>query len=342
MERRAYLDAYHVVDVAHKVVGVGSVGHLRLHRAAHGRRGRDELLLQVKEAERVRGEDALGDTPRLAYGERVVVGSWMMQGVSDPFLGWTQLHGRSFYVRQLKDMKGSVDPAMLTKERSPCYARRCGYTLGLAHARAGDPDAILGYIGEGAEVAEAMWEFSEDYADQTERDFGRFLEAIRDGRLKAAALELPAPESPAKVPKRRPPSEGAQGERGQAEGRQALTRRPAAARRARRREARPARGRKQPEPGGRPAVKAPGSGADRGRAASAAPPPLRFLTASRSRYSTCALTLRSSSAAHFSSSAQSSGSMRSRNCLRAAIGSAAPRGLGRLAVGRLTCTACRC
>ena len=193
VERRAYLAAYHVVDVAHKVVGVGSVGTYDYIVLLMGDGEHDELLLQVKEAEASAVKTALGDPPLLAYGERVVVGSWIMQGVSDPFLGWTQLHGRSFYVRQLKDMKGSVDPAMLNKEFLPAYARRCGYTLGLAHARAGDPDAILGYIGEGAEVAEAMWAFSEDYADQTERDFGRFLEAIREGRLKAAALEPAAP-----------------------------------------------------------------------------------------------------------------------------------------------------
>ena len=197
VERRAYLAAYHVVDVAHKVVGVGSVGTYDYIVLLMGDGEHDELLLQVKEAEVSAVKTALGETAGLAHGERVVVGSWVMQGVSDPFLGWTQLHGRSFYVRQLKDMKGSVDPATLSAELLTAYGRRCGYTLGLAHSRAGDPDTILGYVGEGAEVAAAMWEFSEAYADQTERDYGRFIEAIREGRVKAAVLDSPAPAVPA-------------------------------------------------------------------------------------------------------------------------------------------------
>jgi uncharacterized protein (DUF2252 family) len=193
VERRAYLAAYHVVDVAHKVVGVGSVGAYDYIVLLVGDGEHDELLLQVKEAEPSAVKTALGDPPLLANGERVVVGSWVMQAVSDPFLGWTQLHGRSFYVRQLKDMKGSVDPAVLTGKVLTAYANRCGFTLGLAHSRAGDPDVILGYIGKGAAVADAMWAFAEPYADQTERDFGRFIEAIHDGRLQTMALEAAAP-----------------------------------------------------------------------------------------------------------------------------------------------------
>jgi len=185
------------------VVGVGSVGTYDYIVLLMGDGEHDELLLQVKEAEPSAVKTALGETSALTPGERVVVGSWVMQGVSDPFLGWTQLHGRSFYVRQLKDMKGSVDPATLNAELLTAYGRRCGYTLGLAHSRAGDPDTILGYVGEGAELADAMWEFSEAYADQTERDYGRFIEAIRGGRLKAAELEpaAPAPSVPAPAAK---------------------------------------------------------------------------------------------------------------------------------------------
>ena len=206
VERRAYVAAYHVVDVAHKVVGVGSVGTYDYIVLLMGDGEHDELLLQVKEAEPSAVKTALGETSALTPGERVVVGSWVMQGVSDPFLGWTQLHGRSFYVRQLKDMKGSVDPAVLNEKLLVAYGGRCGYTLGLAHSRAGDPDAILGYVGEGAELAQAMWEFSAAYADQTERDFGRFIEAIRGGRIKAAVLEptTPAPAVPAPAAKAKP------------------------------------------------------------------------------------------------------------------------------------------
>jgi len=200
VERRAYLAAYHVVDVAHKVVGVGSVGTYDYIVLLVGDGPDDELVLQVKEAEPSAVKTALGEKPVLANGERVVVGSWVMQGVSDPFLGWTTLHGRSFYVRQLKDMKGPVDPALLTGRALVGYAHRCGYTLGLAHSRAGDPDVILGYVGKGAALADAMWEFSEAYADQTERDYGRFIEAIHEGRIKAAELEPAAPEATAPAP----------------------------------------------------------------------------------------------------------------------------------------------
>ena len=210
-ERRAYLRGYHVVDVAHKVVGVGSVGTYDYIVLLMGDGMRDQLLLQVKEAELSAVKTALGEKPRLAYGERVVVGSWLMQGISDPFLGWTQLHGRSFYVRQLKDMKGSVDPARLTGSALVGYAYRCGYTLGLAHSRAGDPHYVLGYIGKGAALTDAMWRFSQAYADQTERDYGRFIAAIDGGRLKvadagAAGARGAAKAPKAKAPKRRRPS----------------------------------------------------------------------------------------------------------------------------------------
>ncbi|MCX6373941.1 MAG: DUF2252 domain-containing protein [Actinobacteria bacterium] len=202
VERRAYLAAYHVVDVAHKVVGVGSVGTYDYIVLLMGDGEHDELLLQVKEAEPSAVKTALGEKPLLANGERVVVGSWLMQSVSDPFLGWTQMHGRTFYVRQLKDMKGSVDPATLDEDFLPAYGTRCGYTLGLAHSRAGDPDVILGYVGKGAALANALWGFSEAYADQTERDYGRFIEAIHDGRLKVAELApAAATAKPAKVAK---------------------------------------------------------------------------------------------------------------------------------------------
>jgi hypothetical protein len=204
VERRAYLVPYRVVDVAHKVVGVGSVGTYDYIVLLMGDGEQDKLVLQVKEAEPSAVKTALGEKPLLANGERVVVGSWVMQGVSDPFLGWTQLHGRGFFVRQLKDMKGSVDPAVLDQELLPSYGSRCGYTLGFAHSRAGDPDVILGYIGKGGALADAMWEFSEAYADQTERDYGRFIEAIHDGRLKVAELEPAAAAKPAKAPKAKP------------------------------------------------------------------------------------------------------------------------------------------
>jgi uncharacterized protein (DUF2252 family) len=216
VERRAYLFPYRVVDVAHKVVGVGSVGTYDYIVLLMGDGEHDELLLQVKEAEPSAVKTALGEKPLLANGERVVVGSWVMQGLSDPFLGWTELHGRSFYVRQLKDMKGSIDPALLTGRALVGYAHRCGYTLGLAHSRAGDPGLILGYVGKGAALADAMWEFSEAYADQTERDYGRFIEAIHEGRIKAAELEPAAPAATASAPPAKAGKAKAKGAKGKA------------------------------------------------------------------------------------------------------------------------------
>jgi uncharacterized protein (DUF2252 family) len=222
VERRAHLVPYHVVDVAHKVVGVGSVGTYDYIVLLVGDGLHDELLLQVKEAEPSAIKTALGEKPLLANGERVVVGSWVMQSVSDPFLGFTQLHGRGFYVRQLKDMKGSVDPATLDEEFLPAYGRRCGYTLGLAHSRAGDPDVILGYIGKGAALADALWDFSEAYADQTERDYGRFLEAIREGRIKAAEL------APAAATATAPPAKAGKAKAGKAKAAEAKAAKPKA------------------------------------------------------------------------------------------------------------------
>ncbi len=127
-------------------------------------------------------------------------------------------------------MKGSADPARLAGSALVGYAYRCGYTLGLAHCRAGDPHYVLGYIGKGAALTDAMWRFSQAYADQTERDYGRFIAAIDDGRLKAAALASPAPEAPAKAPKP-PKSKAAKAKPPKAKVAKAKTAKPKAAKR---------------------------------------------------------------------------------------------------------------
>ena len=123
-----------------------------------------------------------------------------MQAVSDPFLGWTSIGDRAFYVRQLKDMKGSVPTPSLSGTLLSAYAIICGLTLALAHSRAGDPHALLGYIGKGRTLADAMWAFSASYADQAERDYQAFKAAVDGGRLPAAAPEVAGIATPKAAP----------------------------------------------------------------------------------------------------------------------------------------------
>ncbi len=192
VERRADLFGYHVIGVAHKVVGIGSVGTYDYVVLLEGDGPGDHLLLQVKESGPSAVKAALGDEHLLEHGERVVVGSWVMQAVSDPFLGWTSIGDRSFFVRQLKDMKGSVPTTQLTGPTLGAYAVICGHTLARAHARVGDPQRLLGYIGKGRALADAMWAFSSAYADQAERDYAAFKSAVDEGRLPVDAPALAA------------------------------------------------------------------------------------------------------------------------------------------------------
>ena len=199
-ERRAFLYGYSVIDVAHKVVGVGSVGMYDYVVLLQGDGPDDHLLLQVKEAGPSAVKQALAERDIMDFGQRVVVGSWLLQAVSDPFLGWTSIGDRAFYVRQLKDMKGSVPTPSLSGPPLSAYAIICGLTLALAHSRAGDPHALLGYIGKGRTLADAMWAFSAPYADQAERDYQAFKAAVDGGRLPAAAPEVAGIATPKAAP----------------------------------------------------------------------------------------------------------------------------------------------
>ena len=186
-DRRRLLDRFRVVDVARKVVGVGSVGTRALIVLLQGRDEKDALFLQVKEATASVLEDHL---PRSRYGHpgaRVVHGQRMMQAASDIFLGWTKgvQAGRYFYWRQLRDMKGSA----LVEEMSPAalslYGGMCGWTLARAHARSGDPVAIAEYLGSSDAFDRSIADFSKRYADQNERDYEAFLDAIHSKRVPA-------------------------------------------------------------------------------------------------------------------------------------------------------------
>jgi len=184
-DRKVLLGKYHLVDIALKVVGVGSVGtRCWVLLLMAGEDGDDPLFLQIKEADTSTLEPYFGKSAYANHGERVVQGQRLMQEASDIFLGWT--HGEvDLYVRQLRDMKVSTDIATLTKKEFDFYTRVCASALARAHGRSGDPVQISGYLGNGDAFAQAIALFAENYAYQTERDHAALLAAIKEGRIKA-------------------------------------------------------------------------------------------------------------------------------------------------------------
>jgi uncharacterized protein (DUF2252 family) len=186
-DRRRLLERFHVVDVARKVVGVGSVGTRAFIVLLQGRDQDDPLFLQVKEATTSVLEDHLPKSQYKQHGERVVQGQRMMQAASDIYLGWTKgvEANRWLYWRQLRDMKGSIEVETLSPRGLAFYARQCGWTLARAHARSGDPVAIAAYLGKNDAFDESVTDFSERYADQNDRDFQAFTDAVKSGRLEA-------------------------------------------------------------------------------------------------------------------------------------------------------------
>ena len=186
-DRRHLLERFQFVDMAHKIVGVGSVGARAFIILLQGRDQDDPLFLQVKEATSSVLEDHLPTSRYKHPGERVVQGQRLMQAASDIYLGWTKgvQENRYLYWRQLRDMKGSADVESLSPSALAFYAHWCGWTLARAHARSGDPIAITTYLGESDAFDESVTDFSASYADQNERDYEAFSEAIRSGRLSA-------------------------------------------------------------------------------------------------------------------------------------------------------------
>jgi uncharacterized protein (DUF2252 family) len=186
---RVLLKRFQPVDMALKVVGVGSVGTRCWILLLEGRDRNDPLFLQMKEATRSVLADHLPASPYESHGRRVVEGQRLMQTVNDVFLGWTHTPetGHDYYWRQLRDWKGSVEIDGLDAAAFKSYARLCAWTLARAHARSGDPVAIAGYLGSSDTFDQALAEFAERYADQNERDYDAFLEEIRSGRLEAAS-----------------------------------------------------------------------------------------------------------------------------------------------------------
>ncbi len=186
--RRQLIDRYNLIEVGFKVVGVGSAGTRCLILLLEGRDSSDVLFLQAKEAGPSVLEEHFGPSPYANHGQRIVEGQRLVQAQSDVFLGWTegQIEGRHFYLRQLRDWKGSFEVEAATPNQLRFYADLCGRILARGHARSGDATAISAYMGNSDRLDIAIVAFAEAYARQNLEDFGRFREAIDSGRLQAA------------------------------------------------------------------------------------------------------------------------------------------------------------
>ncbi|MFF3209423.1 DUF2252 domain-containing protein [Streptomyces sp. NPDC002886] len=185
-ERRLLLDRYRFVEAARKAVGVGSVGTRCFILLLTGRDERDPLFLQIKEAGRSVLEDHLPADSHGHHGHRVVAGQKLLQSAGDIFLGWTAgPRGREFYVRQLRDMKGSAVVETMTPDMLRQYAELCGTALARAHARSGDRIAIAGYLGKADTFDRAMADFALHYADQTALDHALLTAAVSEGTITA-------------------------------------------------------------------------------------------------------------------------------------------------------------
>jgi uncharacterized protein (DUF2252 family) len=186
-ERRVIIDRYHIVDIARKVVGVGSVG-TRCAVVLLMADNNDPLFLQFKEALPSVLEPYARKSRYQYHGERVVTGQRMLQAASDIFLGWTRDdQGHDYYFRQLRDMKMTINVEDMPKEDWMEYVELCGWTLARTHARTGDAAQIAGYLGNSDPFDKAMVKFAFAYADQTQRDHEVFVKAVRSGRIKANA-----------------------------------------------------------------------------------------------------------------------------------------------------------
>jgi uncharacterized protein (DUF2252 family) len=188
---RALLARFRYLDAAIKVVGVGSVGtrcFIVLLQGEHD----DPLFLQIKEARQSVLQPFFGRSPWKNEGERVVSGQRLMQAVSDIFLGWARgPRGRDLYVRQLRDMKVSLELDKVQAEHLVLYGGLCGAALARAHAKAGRAQEIAGYLGGSTTFDEALGQYATGYADQVERDYEAFRDATRTGRLKTETSSTP-------------------------------------------------------------------------------------------------------------------------------------------------------
>src|SRR5215813_1994910 len=186
-DRKHLLEHFSLVQVARKVVGVGSVGTRCWIALMDAGDGTEPLFLQPKEAQASALAAYCGRSQHKNHGERVVAGQLLMQAESDIFLGWTHVVGpdgvdRDYYVRQLKDWKFSAPIEQMIPSGMAVYAQMCGWTLARAHARSGDRIALAAYLGSTGKFAQAIADFAEKYADQNDRDYAAFQAAVKDGR----------------------------------------------------------------------------------------------------------------------------------------------------------------
>ena len=189
-DTRTLLGQYRFVDLARKVVGIGSVGTRTFIALLMGAGGDDPLFLQVKEAQPSVLEPYAGRSRFRHHGRRVIEGQWLMQAASDIFLGWLSAEDidgvrRTFYLRQLWDWKLSPAIESMSAELLAGYAEICGWTLARAHARSGDRFAIAAYLGGGRAFDRAIAAFAEAYAAQNERDHAALAAAAEQGRVEA-------------------------------------------------------------------------------------------------------------------------------------------------------------
>lgn len=184
-DRQHLLAGYEFVDLARKVVGVGSVGTRAWVLLMQGRDTADLLLLQIKEAQASVLEAFTEPSAYRQHGERVVQGQRLLQSASDIFLGWSHLLGTDYYLRQLRDWKVSVDVDTLDPAGLALYGRICGATLAKGHARTGDRVAIAAYLGDDNVFHDAMKSFARAYAEQNEIDYAAFTAAVDSGRITA-------------------------------------------------------------------------------------------------------------------------------------------------------------
>jgi hypothetical protein len=191
-DRRHLLEQFTLVQVARKVVGVGSVGTRAWVVLMDAGDGVEPLFLQAKEAQPSVLAEYAGRSRYNNQGERAVAGQHLMQAESDIFLGWTRVPNpldgieRDFYVRQLKDWKFSIPIEMMIPQGMTLYGRLCGATLARAHARSGDRIALAAYLGGSDKFDQAIADFAETYADQNERDYAALQAAVKEGRAEVA------------------------------------------------------------------------------------------------------------------------------------------------------------
>jgi len=189
---REVLRHYYFGDFARKVVGVGSVGTEAFVVLLIGDRADEPLFLQVKEAQESVLAPYAGPGEYQHQGERVVIGQQLTQAATDPFLGWTTGIGTSgttlkhYYVRQLRDMKGSMSVPLMDPLQLDYYGRLCGWALARAHARTGRATMISGYLGMSEKFDHVIADFAVAYADQNEQDYQRLRQAVAAGRVQAA------------------------------------------------------------------------------------------------------------------------------------------------------------